>query len=72
MEYLSVGYEEIEKALPSGSSSGGAENTSAVVNLKRLMEEVHVSLFFSNKLIFFFNFKFFINYFTVLKKLSIK
>ncbi|XKL66493.1 hypothetical protein PGB90_009913 [Kerria lacca] len=40
MEYLSVGYEEIEKALPSGSSSGGAENTSAVVNLKRLMEEV--------------------------------
>jgi len=41
MDLLSSGPEAIEKALPSGSSGGNAQNTSAVSNLKRLMDEVN-------------------------------
>ncbi|KAK7601370.1 hypothetical protein V9T40_008811 [Parthenolecanium corni] len=37
---LSTGPDAIEKALPSGSSCGNMQNTSAISNLKRLLEEV--------------------------------
>lgn len=40
IELLSAGKEEIEKAIPSGSGCGVSGNSSATINLKKLMEQV--------------------------------